>query len=327
MVTRDSECLSCGCSEAAAICEKRLPSSRLALQRCAACGLVYQRGWGEQFDAGLYEYYRVRADWPLERVYRPLNSRRIASLLDHLGALVPGRRLLDVGCGAGQLVSVATSLGWDARGIDLAPPAVALARKFGARCDVLDFFAPELSTARFDVIVMSEFIEHVPAPARFLRRASELLVHGGIVYVTTPNFSSLTRYLVGVDDWQVVHPQHLSYFTPRSLRRLVNEHTDLAVLSLESRNISPEVLALLRKSLRGSRRAERTEYRQPSSQDRASTSTTPTIELRMRIERSRMLRAAKAAVNKTLDIAGVGEGLFAILQKPLHERRTSAPAE
>ena len=58
-----------------------------------------------------------------------------------------------------------------------------------------DFFSPELDEERYGLIVMSEFLEHVPHPSRFLVRAHELLVPNGVVYLTTPNFGSFERHL------------------------------------------------------------------------------------------------------------------------------------
>lgn len=314
-------CVSCGEGGGAFVAKKE--GEGVVLERCPACQLVYRRGWDEAFDEGLYDYYSRRADWPLDDVYRPINRQRIADLLDDLARRVRGRTLLDVGCGAGIVVHVATARGWHARGIDLSSPAIAIAKRFNATCERLDFFAPDLDGERFDVIVMSELIEHVPSPARFLRRASELLVPGGIVYLTTPNFQSLTWPLVGTA-WSVVHEQHLSYFTPRTFRALVRQHTDLEVASLESRNVSPEVIAKVTRLLRPRRRACGGSAASPShatetngspslAQDAAAVDT-PAI--RARVEGSRVLRAAKRAANFALDATNLGETLFVVLQKP-----------
>lgn len=268
------------------------------------------------FDAEAYDYYARRSDWPCERVYRAVNTARIEVLLRRLGCLTPGRRLLDVGCGAGQLVHVACASGWTARGIDLSEPAVALATRCGANVERRDFFDDELTGARFDVIVMSEFIEHVSDPARFLMRASALLAPGGVLYVTTPNFGSVSRHLLG-PDWSAVSEQHLCYFTPKTFRRLVEERTDLRIAAIETRNVNPEALDWFRKALRGRRRC-----RQPTkdvqTKNGAAPSTVPPTDryaVRARIEASPSLRLLKRLGNVVLDMTRSGDALIAILRK------------
>lgn len=301
-------CLSCGATDSSFVFEKRtVDAPGVVLDRCRACGLVFRRGWEEGFDDDLYDYYSQRRDWPEARVYKPVNEPRLVELLDELGAHVTGRRLLDVGCGAGQLVFVAKKNGWDARGIDLSTPAIEIARRFGAPCDVLDLFSPELDRERFDVIVMSELVEHVPDPARFLRRASSLLAEGGIVYVTTPNFDSLSRRLVR-QRWNVIHRQHVGYFTPESFRHLVSERTDLTVSSLETRNLGSEVVLELRAMLRGGKRSSSTSTKGGPPPDHQS-------EVRARIERSPVLRLGKRLANVFLRATGAGEALVAVLEK------------
>ena len=313
MMGAATTCVSCGAPAGAVVCEKRVATGpSVILQRCTSCGLVFRRGWDTDFESEYYDYYSVRTQWPRDRVYKPVNERRLRELLRHFGELVVGRRLLDVGCGAGQLVSVANAMGWEARGIDLSRSAVTLAARLGANCKVLDFFSSDIDRDRFDVIVMSEFIEHVPQPGRFLRRAHDLLADGGLVYLTTPNFRSLSRYLVGTD-WSVIHHQHLSYFTPSTFRQMVADQTDLAIESLDTRNVSPEVISRLRSFFRGSSSKAASP---PSTGSPNAPPPDAPSELRTRIERSPFLRGGKHAANVLLNAVGIGEGLVATLRKP-----------
>lgn len=307
-----SACISCGARGGVFVCEKVDPSSqRIVLQRCHDCGLVYQRGWTDLFDVESYDYYAPRIDWPAEAIYKPVNTHRVKLLLDELGDEVTGRTLLDVGCGSGHIVHVGATRGWTAEGIDLSKSAIALARRFGSNCHELDFFDASLDARRFDVVVMSEFIEHVPDPGRFLQRAAELLTPNGILYLTTPNFDSISRRYLGADGWSAIHEQHLSYFTPRTFAQLVAARSGLRIEWMETRNISPEAIAQARafvaRSLR--RKGARATTTAPSG--------APWIDapqLRSRIEKSPFLRAAKTATNRLLDAAGVGDALVAVLR-------------
>jgi len=44
--------------------------------------------------------------------------------------------------------------------------------------------------APFDIITMEMVIEHLPDPAAFLRKCSDLLAPGGVLTVSTPNIDS-----------------------------------------------------------------------------------------------------------------------------------------
>ena len=63
------------------------------------------------------------------------------------------------------------------------------------------------------MVTLIEVIEHVTDPLRLLRAAATFLRPGGMLYLTTPNFNSLSRHLLGAS-WSAIHPrEHRSYFT------------------------------------------------------------------------------------------------------------------
>jgi 2-polyprenyl-3-methyl-5-hydroxy-6-metoxy-1,4-benzoquinol methylase len=279
---------------------------RLALRRCTHCDHVFLEGWSEPFPSELYDYYAQFVS--REQCYTPLNTVRLRELLAKLGEHTAGRRLLDVGCGGGHLVHTATSQGWDALGIDLSKAAIDTCRRFGANCKLLDFFDRELDGQRFDVIVMSELLEHVPSPGRFFARAEQLLAPSGLLYLTTPNFDSLSRRMVRAS-WTVIHREHISYFTPGVMRQLVERSSGLRVVSIRTRNIA---LMNIKETLGA--RARR--FLRPTAPPvRLSQTAVPDQGLRSAIEGSPMLRAAKSVVNGLLDLTGTGDALVVLCQR------------
>lgn len=292
--------------------ERLLPATKgkLRLNRCLGCGLVYLESWKQSLESSeeLYDYYARLTAADLQQRYSSENQARQRALLETLRRGTRGGRLLDVGCGEGQILRTAAKEGWDAVGIDLSESAIRLCKELGLPASRTDFFDASLDGQRFDAIVMSELLEHVPQPARFLRRAEELLEPGGILYLTTPNFGSLSRRLLG-NAWSVIHPEHIGYFERSSLKRMLSENTGLRPMRIDANNISPSTLiAWLRRPTKS----------QAASTGVAGTGAKPSVDqsLRRAIHQSRILTVSKEALNRLISVAGLGDSLVAWLEKP-----------
>lgn len=122
---------------------------------------------------------------------------------DHSFTPLTGRTALDVGCGAGLLAEPLARLGAAVTGIDAAPENVAAAEAHAAAGDlVIDYRAggiEQLAGERFDLVTCLEVIEHVSSPAAFVRGLAGALAPGGLMIMSTPNRTPLTRVaLVGL---------------------------------------------------------------------------------------------------------------------------------
>jgi SAM-dependent methyltransferase len=126
-------------------------------------------------------------------------------------------RLLDVGCGAGDLLLRMKRYGWEVEGIEPDPIAAAELRKFGLR--VIEGTLPnnDLRPASFDVITASHVIEHVPDPVAFLAECFALLRSNGRIVLATPNVESDGFRKFGNSWVHLDPPRHLVLFTPTSL--------------------------------------------------------------------------------------------------------------
>lgn len=110
-----------------------------------------------------------------------------------------GPKILEVGCGAGDLLLDLAGCGYrDIVGIDISPAAIRLARcKLeerhlaieGLHCASLEDFCTSFPDARFDLIIHCHIIEHiVPTQAQaFLDQVSKCLTRDGYMVVITPS--------------------------------------------------------------------------------------------------------------------------------------------
>lgn len=83
---------------------------------------------------------------------------------------------------------------------------------------------PEQGLGHFDVIVAGEILEHLTSPGAALDGARESLVPGGELIVTVPNAFCLRRMIQIPAGREVVHPDHVSYYSHRTLARLLEVH-------------------------------------------------------------------------------------------------------
>lgn len=165
--------------------------------------------------------------------YRPEESvrRHQAPYLDILGGRA---RVLDVGCGRGELVGMLREAGVDATGIDMDPDFVALANERGLPVIHGDGIAhvAGLPEGSLDGIMVSHVVEHLePADLlRLIHGAIEALAPGGVLIMETPNPESLVAGSVNfhrdLTHRRPIHPDTLAFlcesagFTDVEIRRL-----------------------------------------------------------------------------------------------------------
>ena len=144
----------------------------------------------------------------------------------------------------------------------------------------------------FDVIVLIETIEHVTKVDELLKEIHRILRPGGLVYLSTPNFNALNRFRLKEKYDIVQYPLHLSYFTPKTIKRFF-ENNKFKTVKIESTGIS------------------KTRYKTSTGQSNQEyvSETSDDEMLRYRIEKSASLKTAKNVANKILDKLQIGESI------------------
>ncbi|MBI5543557.1 MAG: class I SAM-dependent methyltransferase, partial [Deltaproteobacteria bacterium] len=148
-------------------------------------------------------------------------------------ALAPGGGdrglLLDVGCGTGDFLDHARSMGWGAEGVEPSRLASERARERGFKVftGTLEAYREQGARPEWDAVSLLNVLEHVPDPARYVHQCRELLrPEIGRLAVVVPNdFSEVqaaaAQALGTAKRWWVAAPDHINYFDFVSLERLL----------------------------------------------------------------------------------------------------------
>lgn len=204
---------------------------------------------------------RLAADWwnpkGSSAMLHRLNPVRLAYLRDaidrHWGtdsrnfAPLAGKTAIDVGCGAGLLAEPLARMGARVTGLDAAPENIGAAQAHAAACGLaIDYRAAGIETLmgeRYDLVTSMEVIEHVSDPTAFVRGLGQALAPGGLMVLSTPNRTALSRLAMitlgegtgaiprGTHDWD-------RFLTPDELSALLAD-VGLTVTDVRGLGFSP----------------------------------------------------------------------------------------
>jgi 2-polyprenyl-3-methyl-5-hydroxy-6-metoxy-1,4-benzoquinol methylase len=119
----------------------------------------------------------------------PLNLRKRVGLIAKYVSL-PGKRMLDAGCGAGEYVEAMAAAGADARGIEYVAEKVRqweAAHLADGRVRQGDLAGLDFADETFDAVLLNEVLEHVPDDRRALSELHRVLKPGGTLLLFSPN--------------------------------------------------------------------------------------------------------------------------------------------
>jgi SAM-dependent methyltransferase len=278
-----SNCLICSSSEL-----KPLKDYQKAhLCKCNACGFVFaHRIPTEQELIDYYDGYG-RNDY-----LSPVTIKRYNELLDAMEPFRETNKLLDVGCGIGYFLEVAKERGWEVHGTEYTDRAIEICEGKGISMKQGKLDPSNYEPESFDVITSFEVLEHINNPVEEITNFNTLLRNGGLVYLTTPNFNSLLRHRLKERYDVITYPEHLSYYTPSTLKKLFVKH-GFCKWKIQTTGIS---LTRLKTS-------------QGQTSQAFISETSDDEQLRNKIEEKKYLQLAKKMVNGTLTFFGVGDSL------------------
>lgn len=213
---------------------------QFSLYKCQNCTVQFlspQHNYNflSKYYADNYVPYHRRAnDWrdKLEEfIYRGLNGNGLQKYLfypfEYLirRALIvkTGQRLLDVGCGSGNYLKVASKLGVECYGLDIYS-----GKKSFFISDSIKFYNKRVEDSNFpenyfDIITMNHVFEHLADPQQILLLLKKIVKSGGQIIIQVPNNKSFNarifgRFYLGIDS-----PRHYFVYNKKSIEVLCHK--------------------------------------------------------------------------------------------------------
>jgi 2-polyprenyl-3-methyl-5-hydroxy-6-metoxy-1,4-benzoquinol methylase len=228
----------------------------------------------------------------------PITIKRYNQILDKFEEYRETGNLLDVGCGIGLFLEVAKKRGWNVYGTEYTDEAIRICKSKGIQMKKGKLNPADFEGIEFDILTSIEVLEHINNPIEELNNFNKLLRTNGIVYATTPNFNSLLRYKLKQAYNVICYPEHLGYYTPKTITNVFKK-CGFSKVKIETTGIS---ITRLKTSQKKSTQA----FVSKESDDEV---------LRNKMENNKLLGLAKKIINTSLTIAGKGDSLKVTFKK------------
>lgn len=257
------------------------------LVRCKNCSFVFAKRIPDEKELNMNYNAYGRNDY-----LSPVTIKRYNELLDVFEKYRNTNRILDVGCGIGYFLCEAKKRGWEVYGTEFSPKAVEICKEKGIimHGGVIDTLPSDWNN--FDVVTSFEVIEHTQYPVKEVKGIHKVMRDGGLLYMTTPNFNSLLRYFLKHKYNVISYPDHLCYFSARTLRYLLSEN-------------GFKVSKVISSGLSISRAATSIHLKEESAVSESSLDQ----KLRTIAEKNHFVKIAKRSVNFILNTLKTGDAL------------------
>lgn len=167
--------------------------------------------------------------------------KRLSFIVDAIRMHAPARaKILDFGCGTGPVSLPLASLGYHVTGVDIDKKSIKIATKKNRFSNARFIAQPaEKISGKFEVIVASQVLEHVPDPDIIVQNLAKHLSGKGVMIITVPNGYGWTEFLKRIKQrlpkyrslgatntgkFTANEDLHLQFYTRKKLDALFSRH-------------------------------------------------------------------------------------------------------
>lgn len=196
--------LACPACHGGLICDSQAEDILEGTLTCTGCRVVYpiRRGIPRFVDEGYaasfgMQWNRFRKTQLDSASGTGLSAERFYAETGWSKEWLPGKLVLDAGCGAGRFLEVAAASGAHAVGVDISSAAdaakLSVAPFPGAEVVQASLFALPFKPGVFDAVYCIGVLQHTPDPGRAMRALPRVLKPGGKVAVVAYERRLLTK--------------------------------------------------------------------------------------------------------------------------------------
>jgi SAM-dependent methyltransferase len=232
-----------------AVAHSDAPDGECAIVQCSSCGLrrldprPTPAALSDLYADDYYAYVGRRRSLRKQRLWEILRdsangaaparslagvggllSRPLASWLFDINVDLRGSqrpRVIDVGCGYGDLLIYLKSRGCDVVGVDVSERAAAIGAEHDVPIHVGELNEFAFPDGAFDVAILQHSLEHVPDPRALITEIARIVRPGGTLHVAVPNGAAAGLYAEREAWGCLVNPEHFWYFDLASLERVL----------------------------------------------------------------------------------------------------------
>src|SRR5574341_596631 len=284
-------CVACGSSNAARLGVK----NELDIVSCRDCRTLYTPYAPWYSSSYFYLGYYINS----QEISPPaFITQRLEEITAEFAPYRKTNNLLDLGCGAGNLLAAARKHGWQAQGVDVSANAVKHVRELGFEVFEGELHAAQHASGHFDVVTASELLEHLFEPRSLLLEVARILRPGGLFWTTTPHARGLSARLLGLK-WRCIWPpEHLQLFSIGGLKRLLR---DVGFCGVRVDTTGGNPIEIWH-ALGGAKAA-------PKTPDQHFDRVTTSYQLNESLMKSPSRRALKRTVNSFLNLSRLGDSM------------------
>ncbi|HME43777.1 MAG TPA: class I SAM-dependent methyltransferase [Syntrophorhabdales bacterium] len=205
------------------ICQKANPEHMFQengfyLNRCKGCGHFYVSPRPTEGNTHHVERWDLPA--PADHATHELSrTTEFEAYVTYARRHLARGTWLDIGCGCGTLLNIASRAGFKVEGVETDPERATYCRRSGLNVHDRDIMRNFLTPSSYDVVSMINVFSHLRSPTTAFASLHRLLRPGGLILVAT---SQLGRraYKSEVPDWHI--PDHLHFAGPETFKRIAD---------------------------------------------------------------------------------------------------------
>ena len=208
---------------------------KFSLWRCSSCntGFMNPQPTKEYLDSIYYKSgHGLTEPIPFEEVIKgeteypnaTVDAKRLVERAKIFMVSMDGLKALDIGSGYGFFTNAAIKAGFEVSAVNPGKWENEIFEKLNGFSPATHFFEEvDFGPEKFDLVILSQVLEHVEDPMSFLVKIKIQFKENGIIAVAVPNVDSiLVKLLKSKDNSCLWVPEHLTYFSKRGLIAILN---------------------------------------------------------------------------------------------------------